>query len=77
MTASYPDKDEHVLNEVSCKIKAGTKMAIVGRYGAGKTTLVNALVRLLEVQNGQILIDGIDIAKVQMEVLRSHITMIS
>ncbi|MCL2568340.1 MAG: ABC transporter ATP-binding protein/permease [Oscillospiraceae bacterium] len=56
----YPDGDEYVLEDFNLDIKAGTKVAIVGRTGAGKSTLVNLACRFLEPTRGKVLIDGKD-----------------
>jgi ATP-binding cassette subfamily B protein len=65
------DKDI-VLDKVSFKIKPGETIALVGPTGAGKTTIVNLISRFYDPQKGQILIDGHDIKKVDLESLRSQ-----
>ncbi len=54
-------KDKTIINDFSVKVKAGQKVAIVGPTGAGKTTLVNLLMRFYEVNSGDILIDSVPI----------------
>ena len=56
----YPDGDEYVLEDFSLDIPAGTNVAIVGKTGAGKSTLVNLACRFLEPTQGRVLIDGVD-----------------
>lgn len=56
----YPDGDEYVLEHFNLKIPAGTRVAIVGETGAGKSTLVNLVCRFFEPTSGRILIDGTD-----------------
>jgi len=56
----YPDGDEYVLENFNLDIPAGTTVAIVGRTGAGKSTLVNLACRFLEPTHGKVLIDGRD-----------------
>ncbi len=72
----YTD-DKTVLRDLNLRIKAGEKIGLVGRSGAGKSTLVNLLLRFYEVNNGQILIDGQDIASVTQDSLREHIGMVT
>jgi len=60
ITFRYPDGDEDVLEDFNLQIPAGTTVAIVGRTGAGKSTLVNLACRFLEPTKGQVLIDGKD-----------------
>lgn len=65
-----------VIEELSLSIEPGSTVAIVGPTGAGKTTLVNLLMRFYDVDRGQILIDGVDIAGVDRSSLRSAIGMV-
>jgi ATP-binding cassette subfamily B multidrug efflux pump len=62
--------DEPVLRGLNLKIEAGKTVALVGGTGAGKTTLVNLLVRLYDPQQGQVLIDGVDIRELGLHQLR-------
>lgn len=62
----YQDK-KNIINNFSTKIKAGQKIAIVGPTGAGKTTIVNLLMRFYEINQGQILIDGHNIADMKRD----------
>lgn len=57
-------------------IKKEEKIGIVGRTGAGKSTITLCLLRILELLKGQILIDGVDISKISLDELRSKITII-
>ena len=70
---SYPGSDERVLDQISLKIEQGQKLAIVGPTGAGKSTLVHLLPRILEPTKGTILLDGHDIRSLSLRVLRQNI----
>ncbi|KAL0267499.1 UNVERIFIED_CONTAM: hypothetical protein PYX00_009752 [Menopon gallinae] len=72
----YREGLELVLHGISFHIKGGEKLGIVGRTGAGKSSLTLALFRIIEAANGKILIDGIDISKVGLHELRSRLTII-
>jgi ATP-binding cassette subfamily B multidrug efflux pump len=61
------------LKEIALKIPAGATLAVVGYTGSGKTTLVNLILRLYDVTEGQLLIDGVDVRKIPIQVLRSAI----
>ena len=64
-------KDEDwVLRDVSFRVEPGQTMAIVGHTGAGKTTLISLLLRFYDIQRGQILLDGIDIRRIELQDLR-------
>jgi ATP-binding cassette subfamily B protein len=65
-----------VIEDLSLVAEPGSTVAIVGPTGAGKTTLVNLLMRFYDVDSGRILVDGVDIASVTRESLRSRIGMV-
>lgn len=69
-------KNKYVLRDLSLSIKPGERIGIVGASGAGKTTLVNLLMRFYEPQRGNITIDGQDIADVKQDSLRESIAFI-
>ncbi len=66
-----------VIDDLSLHIRAGEKIGLVGRSGAGKSTVVNLLLRFYDVPQGRILIDGQDIAGVAQESLRAQIGMVT
>ncbi|MGV1834045.1 ABC transporter ATP-binding protein [Rhizobium rhizogenes] len=66
-----------IIEDFSLTVRAGEKVGIVGRSGAGKTTLVNLLLRFYDLEGGRILIDGQDIAMVRQESLRAEIGMVT
>ena len=63
---------EWVLKNVSFKVNAGDTVAFVGATGSGKTTILSLICRNYDIQEGQILIDGIDIKKIKISCLRRH-----
>ncbi|WP_456425939.1 ABC transporter ATP-binding protein [Rhodocaloribacter sp.] len=65
-----------VLRDVSFIAEPGQAVAIVGATGAGKTTIINLLLRFYEVQRGQILVDGVDIRRLAQTDLRRHIGLV-
>ena len=71
----YSD-DEILMQDISVDVKAGSKIAIVGPTGAGKTTLVNLLMRFYELQDGKITIDGVNIASMRRSDLRALMGMV-
>lgn len=70
------EPDKVVIKNLNVKVKAGQQIAIVGPTGAGKTTLVNLLMRFYEVDSGTIKIDGIDIQKMKREDVRKMFGMV-
>ncbi|XP_075422196.1 multidrug resistance-associated protein 1-like isoform X3 [Ascaphus truei] len=72
----YREDLELALKNITASIQQGEKVGVVGRTGAGKSSLTLALFRILEPASGQICIDGIDISKLGLHELRSKITII-
>ncbi len=68
--------EEPVLKGINLKIPAGTSVAIVGATGAGKTSIISLLSRFYDVQQGQILLDGVDVRDVRQQDLRRHIGVV-
>lgn len=68
----YPDTGIQALKNLSFNLKKGEKLAIVGRTGSGKTTVADLMLRMYDVENGEILIDGIDIKKHNLSALREQ-----
>lgn len=68
--------DKTVINDFSAEIKAGQKIAIVGPTGAGKTTMVNLLMRFYELDGGEILLDGVPISQVPRENVHEQFCMV-
>jgi ATP-binding cassette subfamily B multidrug efflux pump len=66
-----------LMNHLSLHIKSGEKIGLVGRSGAGKSTIVNLLLRFYDVQSGSIKIDGQNIAQVAQDTLRAQIGMVT
>ncbi|MEX8518062.1 MAG: ABC transporter ATP-binding protein [Leptothrix sp. (in: b-proteobacteria)] len=66
-----------VIDGLDLHIRAGEKIGLVGRSGAGKSTIVNLLLRFYDIEQGRVLIDGQDIAAVQQDSLRAQIGMVT
>jgi len=75
VTFTYPTGDE-ILHGVSLSVRYDEVVAIIGRTGCGKTTLVSLIPRFFEPSGGQILIDGVDIQQVTLRSLRSQIAIV-
>ena len=69
--------DMNVIEKLNLTIHAGEKIGLVGRSGAGKSTIVNLLLRFYDIREGRILIDGQDIARVTQDSLRTHVGMVT
>jgi ATP-binding cassette, subfamily B, multidrug efflux pump len=67
---NHPKEDEWVLRDVSFRVEPGQTLAIVGHTGAGKTTIIQLLLRFYEIQRGRILLDGVDIREMDLQGLR-------
>ena len=76
VTFTYPGRDEPALEHVSFTIELGETVALVGRNGAGKTTIVKLLTRLYDPDAGQILVDGVDVREYDPAELRREVGVI-
>ena len=72
----FPDSEVNLLEDVSFTINPGETVAIIGKTGSGKSTIASLLVRLLEYQSGNILIDGVELKKISKRWIRSKIGVI-
>jgi ATP-binding cassette subfamily B protein len=70
---THKNNQEPTLKNIDLKIESGMTVAIVGYTGTGKSTFVNLIPRLYDVSSGELFIDGIDVRKIPLQVLRSHI----
>jgi ATP-binding cassette subfamily B protein len=75
VTFAY-EPERPVLDDLSLRVAAGSRVGIVGRTGAGKTTFVNLLVRFHEPASGQILLDGIDLREYPLQFLRNQFAFV-
>ena len=69
----YRPETDIVLNGLSFKVQAGEKVGVVGRTGAGKSTMSLVMSRICEVEEGSIAIDGVDSASVSLKKVRENI----
>jgi len=76
LTLRYRPELPPVLDRVSLQVRGGERIGIVGRTGAGKSTLVQTLFRIVEPPSGSVLIDDVDISTLPLETLRSRIAII-
>jgi len=74
---SVQDGGRNVIDALTLTIKPGEKIGLVGRSGAGKSTIVNLLLRFYDLRSGRILIDGQDIAGVTQDSLRTNVGMVT
>jgi ATP-binding cassette subfamily B protein len=68
--------DTWVLKDISFRIEPGERIAFVGATGAGKSSLINLLLRFYDIQHGRILLDGVDIAHAKQHQVRKHIGLV-
>lgn len=73
----YPQTDKQVLEEISFVAEPGQMVALVGRSGSGKSTLANLIPRFYAYEQGEILLDGVDIKQLGLRNLRSHIALVN
>lgn len=72
----YNEGEDYILKNVSFKAKPGESIAIVGATGAGKTTIINLLLRFYEIEKGVIKMDGIDIRELTLKDLRRYFSLV-
>ena len=72
----YREELEPSIKELSFTVQPNMKVGIVGRTGAGKSSILQALFRLCELKEGKILIDGVDISQLGLHILRKNIAYI-
>jgi ATP-binding cassette subfamily B protein len=73
---SYPGAETPVLRDVSLSASPGTTLAVIGSTGAGKTTLLNLVPRLFDATQGQVLVDGVDVRRLDPELLWSRVGLV-
>ena len=76
LTYSYPDSSTPTLNNISLHIPSGSILGILGKTGAGKTTLVNLLPRMINPPEGTIFLDGVDIKEMKLAELRNSFAVV-
>lgn len=77
LTYNYPGYIETVLENINIDIKKGESLGIIGVIGSGKTTLMNLLLKLYDVERGKIFIDGKDINDIPVKIIRDNICYIT
>lgn len=73
LSFTYPEANRRALKDINIQLEQGKTLGILGKTGSGKTTLINLLLRLFDVKDGHIFVDGIDINKIPVDVLRECI----
>ncbi|MGJ8653608.1 MAG: ABC transporter ATP-binding protein [Opitutaceae bacterium] len=73
----YPDSDEHAIRQLNLQVKAGTTVAITGPSGCGKSTLLSLLLGFIHPNEGQILLDGKDMANMDLRTYRQQVGVVT
>lgn len=74
---TYPETEKAVLQDINLSIEPGQMVALVGRSGSGKSTLISLIPRFYEHSEGEILIDGVEVADYRLRNLRKHIALVT
>jgi subfamily B ATP-binding cassette protein MsbA len=77
LSFSYPETDKPVLQDINFTAEPGQMVALVGRSGSGKSTLANLVPRFYHHEQGQILLDGVDVEEYTLRNLRRHIALVT
>jgi ABC-type bacteriocin/lantibiotic exporter with double-glycine peptidase domain len=77
VTARYGEDSEPVLKNLSFTVQPGEKVGIVGRTGAGKSSLIKLFWLSLKPSEGQVLVDGVDVTKADLKAIRNEIMIVS
>ena len=77
VTFTYPTKEQPALRDVSLTIEPGQTVALVGRSGSGKSTIASLLTRFYDINQGEILLDGVDIRDYRLRALRRQFALVS
>ena len=72
----FDDSNEHLLKDVTFDVKAGQTLAIIGRTGSGKSTIINLLLRMYDYQSGDIYIDGVKLTDIKKKYIRREIGVV-
>jgi ATP-binding cassette subfamily B protein len=72
----YSQETSPALSNISFSLASGQSLGVVGPTGSGKTTLCHLIPRLLEVTNGRVVIDGMDVCEISLDTLRSHVVVV-
>ena len=76
LTFRYPDTDYDSLSDASFKINAGESVGIIGKTGAGKTTIVDILLRIYNIPDGTVFVDGVDVNDITIKSLRDYMAYV-
>ena len=76
LTFAYPKTEQKVLEDITFEVKAGESLGIIGRTGSGKTTIVDLLLRVYNVEENQIRLDDVDIMNLPIKDIRDHIAYV-
>jgi len=77
LTFKYKNSKSNILEDINLTIKPGEKIALVGKSGGGKTTLMNLLPKFYDIEQGEILLDGINIKDLKLKSLRNQFSLVT
>jgi ATP-binding cassette subfamily B multidrug efflux pump len=77
VTFGYGENGNHVLTDISFKVKPGQTIGIIGSTGSGKSSLINLIPRIYDVTDGRVLLNGINVKEIDLNTLRSQISVVT